>query len=98
MAIESNSGRASAVAGHLSLLPPDAGTRWVFDKPGDVAVVFLNGRLFRRAIEEGAGRDPETVEIAPRFVIRDLVLERIAHRLLKEISEPGAASRLASYT
>jgi len=26
----------------------------------------------------------------PRFIIRDLVLERIAHRLLKEISEPGA--------
>jgi AraC family transcriptional regulator len=88
--------RASAVAGHLSLLPPDAGTRWEFDKPGDVAVVFLNGRLFRRAVEEGAGRDPETVEIAPRFVIRDLVLERIAHRLLKEISEPGAASRLVT--
>lgn len=29
-------------AGHLSLLPPDLDTRWVFDKPGDVALVFLN--------------------------------------------------------
>lgn len=87
---------ANAVAGHLSLLPPDAGTRWEFDKPGDVAVVFLNSRLFRRAVEEGVGRDPKTVEIAPRFVIRDLVLERIAHRLLQEISEPGAASRLVT--
>lgn len=87
---------AIAVAGHLSLLPPDAGTRWVFDKPGDVAVVFLNGRLFRHAVEEGAGRDPRSIEIAPRFVIRDLVLERITHRLLQEISEPGAASRLVT--
>jgi AraC family transcriptional regulator len=87
---------ASAVAGHLSLLPPDAQTRWVFDQPGDVALVFLNSRLFRRALEEGAGRDPKSVEIAPKFVIRDLVLEGIAHRLLKEISEPGAASRLVT--
>jgi AraC family transcriptional regulator len=87
---------ASAVAGHLSLLPPDAQTRWVFDQPGDVALVFLNNRLFHRALEERAGRDPKSVEIAPKFVIRDLVLEGIAHRLLKEISEPGAASRLVT--
>jgi AraC family transcriptional regulator len=87
---------ATAVAGHLSLLPPDAMTRWVLDKPGDVVVVFLNSRLFRRAVEEGAGRDPRSVEIAPRFVIRDLVLERIAHRLLQEISEPGPSSRLVT--
>jgi AraC family transcriptional regulator len=87
---------ARAVAGHLSLLPPDAATRWMFDKPGDVAVVFLNGRLFRRAVEECAGRDPRSIEIAPRFAIRDLVLERIAHRLLQEISDPGAASRLVA--
>jgi AraC family transcriptional regulator len=85
---------ATAVAGHLSLLPLDAETRWVFDQPGDVALVFLNSRLFARALEEGAGRDPSSVEIAPKFVIRDLVLERIAHRLLKEISEPGPAGRL----
>jgi AraC family transcriptional regulator len=87
---------SSAGAGHLSLLPPDAPTRWQFDEPGDVALVCLNDRLFRRALEEGAGRDPAAVEIDPKFVIRDLVLERIAHRLLKEISEPGAASRLVT--
>jgi AraC family transcriptional regulator len=86
--------RANAVAGHLSLLPPGAQTQWVFDEPGDVALVFLNGRTFRRAIEEGPGLDPGSVEVAPKFVIRDLALERIAHRLLKEISEPGPASRL----
>jgi AraC family transcriptional regulator len=87
---------ASAVAGHLSLLPPDAPTRWVFDQPGDVALVSLNDRLFHRAVEEGADRDPRSVEIEPKFVIRDLVLERVAHRLLQEISEPGAASRLVT--
>ena len=87
---------ASAVAGHLSILPPDAETRWMFDQPGDVALVFLNGELFARAIEEGANRASRSVEIVPRFVIRDLVLERIAHRLLKEISEPGSAGCLVA--
>jgi AraC family transcriptional regulator len=85
---------ATAVAGHLSLVPPGDETRWMFDEPGDVALVFLNGRVFRRAIEEGADLDPRSVEITPKFVIRDLTLERIAHRLLKEITEPGPASHL----
>jgi AraC family transcriptional regulator len=85
---------ASAVAGHLSLLPPGAETRWEFDEPGDVALVFLSRRIFRRAIEEGPGYDPNSLEIAPRFVIRDLALESIAHRLLKEISERSPDSRL----
>jgi AraC family transcriptional regulator len=84
----------SAGAGQLSLLPPDTPTRWVFDQPGDVALVFLRGDVFERAIAEGAGRGGGAVEIAPEFAIRDLVLERIAHQLLKEISEPGPASRL----
>ena len=80
--------------GHLCILPPDAETRWVFDEPGDVALVFLNRELFDRAVEEDVDLDPARVEIVPRFVIRDLVLERIAHRLLKEIFEPGATRLL----
>jgi AraC family transcriptional regulator len=81
-------------AGHLSILPPDSDTRWLFDEPGDVALVFLNRKLFDQAVEECVGRDPTRIEVVPRFVIRDLVLERIAHRLLKEISEPGATRLL----
>jgi AraC family transcriptional regulator len=82
------SGRGAA--GHLSILPPDAPTRWVFDERGDVALVFLNRELFDQAVEVAADRDPALVEVLPRFVIRDLVLERIAHRLLKAIAEPDA--------
>jgi AraC family transcriptional regulator len=82
------------LAGHLSILPPDSATRWVFDEPGDVALVFLNRLLFDQAIEECVDRDPARIEVVPRFIIRDLVLERIAHRLLKEISEPGATRLL----
>src|SRR5262245_48514846 len=43
---------ATAGAGQLSLLTPDAPSRWVFDEPGDVAVVFLRGDVFDRAITE----------------------------------------------
>jgi AraC family transcriptional regulator len=84
----------SAGAGQLSLLTPDVQTRWTFAQPGDVALVFLSGEVFDRAIAEGAGRCRAGVEIAPKFAIRDLVLERIAHQLLKEISEPGPTSLL----
>jgi AraC family transcriptional regulator len=87
---------ASAGAGQLSLLTPDAESRWVFDQPGDVAVVFLSGEVFERAIAERSGRGRASVEIAPRFAIRDMVLERVAHRLLKEIADPGPASRLVT--
>jgi AraC family transcriptional regulator len=86
----------SAGAGQLSLLPSDAQSRWVFDQPADVALVFLSGDVFHRAIEEASGRHRGAVEIAPRFAIRDLALERVAHLLLKEISEPGPASRLVT--
>jgi AraC family transcriptional regulator len=81
-------------AGHLSLLPPDEDTRWVFDRPGDVVLVFLNRAVFSRAIEEAVDRDPRSVEIIPQFVIRDLVLERVAHELLGEISNAGPGGRL----
>jgi AraC family transcriptional regulator len=81
-------------AGHLSILPPDAATRWVFEEPGDVALVFLNRELFDQAVEAAADRDPAFIEVVPRFVIRDLVLERIAHRLLKVIAEPNASRLL----
>ena len=85
-------------AGHLSLLPPDAGTRWVFDKPGDIVLVLLNRQLLNQAIEERTNRDAKSVDIVPQFVIRDLVLERIAHQLLKEISEPSPGSGLFTET
>src|SRR5262249_49220444 len=64
------SGRGAA--GHLSILPPDAETRWVFDEPGDVVLVFLNRHLFDEAVVMAADRDPAYVEVVPRFVIRDL--------------------------
>jgi AraC family transcriptional regulator len=86
----------TAGAGQLSLLTEDAPSRWVFDVPGDVALVCLGREVFDRAIAEGAGRGRGAVEVAPRFAVRDLVLERIAHQLLKEISEPGPASRLVT--
>jgi len=36
------------------------------------------------------------VEIVPRFLIRDLVLERAAHQLIREIAQPRPGGRLAA--
>jgi AraC-like DNA-binding protein len=81
--------------GHLAILPPDADTRWIFDKAGDVVFVYVSRKVFDQAVEEAMGRDPRSVEIVPRFLVRDLLLERIA-QLLKEIAEPRPESTLAA--
>jgi AraC family transcriptional regulator len=86
---------ASATPGHLAILPPDSPTRWVFDRQGDIVLVYLSPKVLAEAITQGAGRDARSAELVPRFLIRDLALERIAHLLLKEICEPGPDSCLS---
>jgi AraC family transcriptional regulator len=86
----------SVTPGHLAILPPDAGSRWLFDKTGDIVLVYVSRRLFDQAVEDGIDRDPRLVEIVPRFLIRDLVLERGAHELLREIAEQRPDTRLAA--
>lgn len=41
-------------------------------------------------------RDSRLVEIVPRFLIRDLVLERAAHQLLREIAQARPGGHLAA--
>jgi AraC family transcriptional regulator len=84
--------------GHISIPPPDFATRWVCDKAGDIVVVSLSRDVLARSIAEGAARDPGLVEIIPTFVVRDLVLERIAHQLLQEIAYPERGGRLSVET
>jgi AraC family transcriptional regulator len=86
----------SVTPGHLAILPPDAATRWSFDKAGDIVLVSLSPDVLDKAIEDGSDRDPRFVDVLPRFLIRDLVLERIAHQLLGEIREPRPDGRLAA--
>jgi AraC family transcriptional regulator len=86
----------TVISGQLALLPPDTDTRWIFDKTGDIVIVCLSRDLLNKVLEDGAGRDPRSVEIVPRFLIRDLVVERIIHQLLKEICEPRPESRLTA--
>jgi hypothetical protein len=47
----------------------------------------LSLEVLNAVVEEGAGRDRRSAEIMPRFLIRDLVLERIADLLLKEAGD-----------
>jgi AraC family transcriptional regulator len=84
----------STAPGQLAILPLDAPTRWVFDRTGEVVIVTLSRQALDNAIAEGSGRDPRSAEIVPRFLIRDLELERVAHQLLKEVCEPGAETVL----
>jgi AraC family transcriptional regulator len=86
----------SATPGQLAILPPDADTRWIFDKTGDITLVSLSRQLVDQAVENGMDRDSRLVEIVPRFLIRDLVLERAAHQLLREIAQARPGGRLAA--
>jgi AraC family transcriptional regulator len=70
----------------------------VCDRAGDIVVVSLSRDVLNRSIAEGAARDPGLVEIIPTFVVRDLVLERIAHQLLQEIAYPERGGRLCVET
>jgi AraC family transcriptional regulator len=80
--------------GQLAILPTDSSTRWVFDRTGEIVLVSLSRQVLDQAVAEGTGRDPSTAEIVPRFLIRDLGLERVAHLLLREVGEPGPETAL----
>jgi AraC family transcriptional regulator len=87
---------ATAMPGHLAILPPDSPTRWVFDTQGDIVLVYLSPKMLEEVVTQGVERDAKSAELVPRFLVRDLALERIAHLLLKEICEPGPDSRLSA--
>ncbi len=92
--IDGRTARVRHGPGHIAIAPPDFATRWVCDKAVDIVVVSLSGDVLDRSIAEGAARDSRSVEIIPRFIVRDLVLERIAHQLLREIAYPESGGRL----
>jgi AraC family transcriptional regulator len=87
---------ATATPGHLAILPPDSPTRWIFDKQGNIVLVYLSPKVLEEAVTQGIERDARSAELVPRFLIRDLTLERIAHLLLREICEPGPDSGLSA--
>jgi AraC family transcriptional regulator len=94
-------GRTASVRhgpGHISIPPPDFATRWVCDRAGDIVVVSLSRDVLNRSVAEGAARDPSLVEIIPTFIVRDLVLERIAHQLLQDFAYPERGGRLCVET
>jgi AraC family transcriptional regulator len=80
--------------GELAILPTDSSTRWVFDRTGEIVLVSLSRQALDQAVTESTGRDAKAAEIVPRFLIRDLGLERIAHLLLREVCNPGPETAL----
>jgi AraC family transcriptional regulator len=85
--------------GHLAIIPPDRPTRWKFDRVCSIVAVCFAREVLDRVISESTHRDPQSIEIVPRFAIRDLIIERAAHQLLRELvrPEPGAAMRVQAH-
>jgi AraC family transcriptional regulator len=86
--------------GHIAILPMDLSSELACDRICDVVVVCLSRNAIEAAAAESTRRDPRSVEIVPELAIRDLVLERVAHHLLREIlrSEPGTRMRVQTWT
>jgi AraC family transcriptional regulator len=79
--------------GHLAIVPTELPTRWVCDRVCDVVAVCLSRDALERCALE-CTRRPRMVEIIPRFGVRDIVLERVAHQLLREMMQPEPGMRL----
>jgi len=96
--VQGKAANGQVAPGHVAILPQGVDSQWVFDQTGDLVLVFLSRNLFNRAVEEITSRHPRSVEVIPQFLTRDIVLERIAHQLLRESLWPQPESRLRSVT
>jgi AraC family transcriptional regulator len=84
--------------GHLAVVAPDARTHWVCDRICEVVTVCLSWDALERVALECTRRSRRTIEIIPRFGIRDVVLERVAHQLLREMMQPETGMRMRVQT
>ena len=58
---------ATATPGHLAILPPDSPRRWVFDKQGDIVLIYLSRKVLDDAITEGAEREARSANSCRDF-------------------------------
>jgi AraC family transcriptional regulator len=84
--------------GHLAIVPPRLSTRWVSDRVCDIVAVCLSWDALQRVALECTRRTLQSIEIVAKFGIRDLVLERISHQLLREMAQPEAGMRMRVQT
>lgn len=84
--------------GHLAIVPPGVPTQWASDRACDVVTICLAWDALERVALECTRRNPRTIEIIPSFGIRDLVLERVAHHLLREMVQPETGMRMRVQT
>jgi AraC family transcriptional regulator len=80
--------------GNLAIVAPDVATQWACNQVCDLVAVCLSWDAIERFALECTPRSPRTIEIIPSFGIRDLVLERVAHQLLREMTQPETGMRM----
>ena len=73
--------------GTINLTPANAYGTWEADGPSRCIVLFVPEAFLSRAITEHWEADPRRVEIIPRFLVRDPVIEAVVTRLTLEAQE-----------
>jgi AraC family transcriptional regulator len=79
--------------GTVNLSPANFSANWEADGSSQAVVVFLHDSLLSRVILENWGVDPNHIEIVPRFLVRDSVIESVVTQLAVE-ARSGSPSGL----
>ena len=70
--------------GTVNLSPANFSASWEADGSSRAIVVFVADALLSRVVLENWGVDPDTIEIVPRFLVRDPVIESVLTQLAVE--------------
>jgi AraC family transcriptional regulator len=79
--------------GMINISPANFCASWEADGSSRAIVIFLQSSLMSRVILENWGVDPRRIEIVPRFLVRDPVIESVVSQLAIEASS-GSPSGL----
>lgn len=80
--------------GTVNLSPANFYARWEADGSSRAIVVFLHEALLSRVILENWGSDPRSVEIVPKFLVRDRVIETVVTQLWVEAADDSPSGLL----
>jgi AraC family transcriptional regulator len=76
--------RGLGVHGDIDIIPPGTASRWELKERDSSLILAVSQTLLSRAAEESGG-DPEKIQVANRFQIRDPQMEQIGWALKAEV-------------
>jgi len=80
--------------GTVNISPANFYASWEADGSSQAIVVFVQDSLLSRVILENWGADPRSVEIVPRFLVRDPVIESVVTQLAIEAGNDSPSGLL----